>query len=50
MRIRATKRNSGKVIVDKSFVTDQNTRIINLTLRFQTKDKIGHTRKKICTL
>ena len=44
MRIRVNKRNSGKVIVDKRFQTDKNTRIIILVFRFQTKDKNGHTK------
>ena len=46
MRIRVTKRNSGKIIVDKRFTTDKNNRNINLVLRFQTKDKNGHTQNR----
>ena len=46
MRIRVTKRNSGKIIVDKRFQTDKNTRIVILVLRFQTKDKNGHTKNR----
>ena len=35
-----------KKIVDKRFQTDNNNRIIILALRFQTKDKNGHTKNR----
>ena len=46
MRIRVTKQKLGKVIIDKHFKKAENTKIINITLRFQTKDKNGHTRTR----
>ena len=46
MRIRVTRQKSGKVILDKHFKIAKNTKIINITLRFRTKDKEGHTRTR----
>ena len=46
MRIRVTRQKSGKVIIDKHFKIAKNTEIINITFRFQTKDKYGHTRTR----
>ena len=46
MRIRVTREKSGKVIIDKQFKIAKNTKIINITFRFQTKDKDGHTRTR----
>ena len=46
MRIRVTRQKSGKVIIDKDFKIAKNTKIINITLRFQTKDKDEHTRTR----
>ena len=46
MRIRVTRQKSGKVIIDKHFKIAKNTKIINITFRFQTKDQNGHTRNR----
>ena len=46
MRLRVTRQKSGKVKIDKHFKIAKDTKIINITLRFQTKDKDGHTRPR----
>ena len=46
MRLRVTRQKSGKVIIDKHFKIAKNTKMINITLRFQTEDKDGHTRTR----
>ena len=46
MRLRVTRQKSGKIIIDKQFKIAKNTKVINITFRFQTKDKDGHTRTR----
>ena len=41
MRIRVTRQKSGKLILDKHFKIAKNTKIIHITISFQTKDKNG---------
>ena len=44
MRTRVIRPKAGKVITDKQLKVDKNTKIFNLTLGFQTKDRNHHTR------
>ena len=46
MRLRVTRQKPGEVIIDKHFKIAKDTKIIHITLRFQTKDKDGHTKTR----
>ena len=46
MRLRVTRQKYGKVIIEKQIKIAKDTKIINITLRCQTKDKDAHTRTR----
>ena len=44
MHIRVTKRNLGKILIDKTIQTGKYTKVINITLRLKTIDQNEHVK------